>query len=232
MNKPLDRQYLSCYVHCVNNKNVDSDDYRSLLLLDEISRNDELTQRDLSKRLGVALGLVNSYIRNLVAKGYVTVSTIPRNRYKYYLTPTGFTEKTRLTYRHLQNFTSLYRVARRDFSALFKGLKAEGVTSVVFCGVDEVAEIAYLSLSEAGLELTAVVDDGCVGREFFGHTVEGTGALSNLGNATVVITSFGGGAAYAGALEAAGVAPGRIRDISRDGWLKKINNVDAADDEV
>jgi len=44
------------------------DDYRSFLLLDEISRNNEITQRDLSKRLGIALGLINSYIKNLASK--------------------------------------------------------------------------------------------------------------------------------------------------------------------
>jgi len=30
---------------------VESDDYRSLLLMDEIARNEELTQRDLSRNL-------------------------------------------------------------------------------------------------------------------------------------------------------------------------------------
>jgi DNA-binding MarR family transcriptional regulator len=232
MNKALDRSSGTWYVHGMNNKGTNSDDYRSLLLLDEISRNDKLTQRDLSKKLGVALGLVNSYIRNLAAKGYITVSAIPRNRYKYYLTPTGFTEKTRLTYRHLRNFTSLYRVARRDFSALFRGLKDAGTASVVFCGVDEVTEIAYLSLKETGLELIAIVDDEAVGKDFFGLTVAPVNALGARGDVTVVITSFGGGAPFESALTAAGVSPDRMCDISAEGWLKKINNVDVLDDEV
>ena len=65
----------------MNNKDEQLDDYRSLQLLDEISKNHELTQRDLSRKLGVALGLINSYLKNLVSKGYITVSTIPRKRY-------------------------------------------------------------------------------------------------------------------------------------------------------
>src|SRR5574340_629821 len=114
----------------MNNKNEQSDDYRSLLLLDEISKGTELTQRDLSRKLNVALGLVNSYVKNLVSKGYITVSTIPRKRYKYYLTPSGFAEKTRLTYQHLQNFTNLYRVARRDFSLLFNKIQNSDIKTV------------------------------------------------------------------------------------------------------
>jgi predicted transcriptional regulator len=88
--------------------------YRSLQILDELSNNDSLTQRDLSSRLGIALGLVNSYIKNLVKKGFITVKAIPTKRYAYYLTPKGFTEKTRLTYDLLHDYTRIYREAREN----------------------------------------------------------------------------------------------------------------------
>jgi len=94
----------------MNSKNGYADDYRSFQLLEEISGNEEQTRRDLSKKLGLALGLINSYIKKIASKGCITVSTIPENRYKYYLTPYGFAEKTRLTYRRLQNMRA-YNVA-------------------------------------------------------------------------------------------------------------------------
>ena len=59
------------------------DNHRALILLEEISTGDQLTQRDLSGRAGMAVGLVNTYIKGLVAKGYVKMSAIPRKRYKY-----------------------------------------------------------------------------------------------------------------------------------------------------
>jgi DNA-binding MarR family transcriptional regulator len=149
-----------------SDKSVDS--YRSFLLLSEIAGEEPLSQRELSRRAGIAVGLVNSYLKNLVAKGYVRVKNFPRNRYAYLLTPTGIAEKSRLAYQHLSYFTNLYTVARQDYLALFQSLKAEGVTQVVFCGVDEVAEIAYLSMQEAGLELAAVLDDVVPGEKFFG----------------------------------------------------------------
>ena len=77
MNKILDRTLPWWYVHGMNSDkghNIQqAEEYRSLLVLDEISKNGNVTQRDLSKNLGIALGLVNSYIKNLVSKGYVTV---------------------------------------------------------------------------------------------------------------------------------------------------------------
>lgn len=207
----------------MNSKGPDTDEYRSLLLLDEISKSDELTQRDLSKRLGFALGLINSYLKNLVSKGYITVSTIPKKRYRYYLTPRGFAEKTRLTYEHLQNFTNLYRVARKDFHALFKGIEKSKLRKIVFCGVDEVTEIAFLSLAETGLELMGVIDNkGGEGKKFFGHVVKGLDGLKGIDYDLIIITSFQGGEGMKEALLAMGVEGGRICDISTGGWLKKI----------
>ncbi len=206
----------------MNNKDEQTDDYRSLLLLDEISKNNELTQRDLSKKLGVALGLINSYIKNLASKGYITVSTIPKKRYAYYLTPSGFKEKTRLTYQHLQNFTSLYRVARRDFHALFHNIKNSDIKRVVFCGVDEITEIAYLSLKEADLDLAAIVEANPRGKKFFGYDVRPIGELDSVDYDIVIITCFQGEESLRRALIDAGVPEGKIYGISAGGWLKKI----------
>lgn len=153
----------------MNAKNEKSlDPYRSFLLLSAIEGDEAISQRQLAGNLGIALGLVNSYLKNLVAKGFVRVKNFPSNRYAYLLTPQGMAEKSRLAYQHLSYFTSLYTVARQDYLDLFHRLEDAGVREVVFCGVDEVAEVAYLSLKESGLELLAVMDDGRQGGEFFG----------------------------------------------------------------
>ena len=205
-----------------NSRNNEPDDYRSLLLLDEISRNKDLTQRDLSKNLGIALGLINSYIKNLASKGYITVAAIPRKRYRYYLTPKGFREKTRLTYEHLRNFTNLYRVARRDFRTLFRRIEDSDIKRIAFCGKDEVTEIAYLSLQEVTLELVGVADDVEKGKRFFDYDIIALEELAPLGPELVVITSFQRGDELKRALMDTGIEAGRICDISSGGWLRKL----------
>ena len=167
-----------------------SDHFRSLQILDELSNNDSLTQRDLSSRLGIALGLVNSYIKNLIAKGYITVKTIPRKRYAYYLTPKGFAEKTRLTYDLLHDYTRIYREARTNLKKLFQELRDAGCRRIVFAGADEVAEIAYLSLQEAGLELVAIVDDDAEGRNFFGTPIKKLESLRDLDYDIILISTY------------------------------------------
>jgi DNA-binding MarR family transcriptional regulator len=186
------------------------DTYRSFLLLSEISGSDQLSQRELARRLGIALGLVNSYLKNLVAKGFVRVNNFPKNRYAYLLTPSGFTEKSRLAYQHLSYFTGLYTVARQDYLKLFRKLAGEGVKGVAFCGIDEVAEIAYLSLSEVGLELELAMDSEPAGRKFMARQVV-TPAMGLLaGHHRIVITSFKRGEALREELLRLGVEPSSI----------------------
>jgi len=187
------------------------DGHRVLRLLEEISTGDDLTQRDLSNRAGIALGLVNTYLKNLASKGFVKISAIPAKRYKYYLTPKGFVEKTRLTYAMLQNYTHVFREARRDFAELFSKLKADGVKKVIFAGLDETAEIAYLSLQEVGIEFAGIVDPSGSGRKFFGHTVNGMDFLHAHGyGVPVVITTISNADKVYGALTDHGVAPENI----------------------
>ena len=178
-------------VQNLNGKNAENQDsYKSLLLLDEISKGESLSQRDLSKRLNIALGLVNSYLKNLVSKGYVTISQIPAKRYAYYLTPTGFAEKTRLTYHLLQDYTSIYRNARRDFRKLFDDLRNQGVRQVSFAGVDEVTEIAYLSLQEADIKLQGVYDDDRRGKVFFKAAVAPFHDLTDTDGNIIILTTY------------------------------------------
>ena len=189
------------------------DQYRSLRILDELSSNDSLTQRDLSSRLGIALGLVNSYIKNLVAKGYLTVKAIPSKRYAYYLTPTGFAEKTRLTYDLLHDYTRIYREARQNLQTLFQGLGSEGVKKVVFAGTDEVAEIAYLTLQETNLELVGVVDGARTGAKFFTSDIQPLPAVKQMQYDVIIVTTYLKRDDVTKALIALGVSKEHLRDI-------------------
>jgi DNA-binding MarR family transcriptional regulator len=182
--------FMVFYVQYMNNNRPSDVDHRSLQILDELSNNDSLTQRDLSSRLGIALGLVNSYIKNLVKKGYITVRAIPPKRYTYYLTPKGFTEKTRLTYHLLQDYTRIYREARSNLKKIFHDLQESGAKKIVFAGADEIAEIAYITLQETGMDLSSVVDEKLAGKKFFGKIIQPMYAVQAMQHDCIVVTSY------------------------------------------
>ena len=80
----------------VSSENEEHDDRIVLSLLNSVDDGAQ-SQRRIAEELGIALGLVNAYLKRCVKKGLVKVSQAPARRYAYYLTPQGFAEKSRLT---------------------------------------------------------------------------------------------------------------------------------------
>src|SRR6201997_1397670 len=101
-------------------RSEDSENARIVLgLLESVERNGAQSQRKLASDLGIALGLVNAYLKRAVKKGLVKVGQAPARRYAYYLTPQGFSEKSRLTIEYLSSSFSLFRKAKEDFGRTF-----------------------------------------------------------------------------------------------------------------
>lgn len=186
-------------------KEGNQEELRSLLLMHELEDGSPLSQREIAGRLGIALGLVNAYLKTLAHKGYIQIKAYPRNRFAYLLTPAGFAEKSRLAYQHVTQFHRLFRTARQDSFAIFSRLRDQGVSEVAFCGVDEFTEIAYLSLCDTGLVLGAVYDNSQIGANFFGRTVQEVHPGMTLATVPIVITSLRHAENYRNDLLCAGV---------------------------
>lgn len=143
----------------------------TLEILTTISAQHDITQRHLADRLGVALGLANSYLKRCVRKGYVKIQQAPANRYLYYVTPQGFAEKSRLTAQYLSLSFGFYRRASADMLQALEMCKADGAKSVMFAGVSELAEIGSIRAQELGLELVGTYDGLTRLDEFVGKQV-------------------------------------------------------------
>ncbi|MCG2758927.1 MAG: winged helix-turn-helix transcriptional regulator [Desulfobacteraceae bacterium] len=169
---------------------MDYKDIRTLKLLEEIEENHVQSQRELAKKLDISLGLVNSFIKRLVHKGFFKITTIPKNRVKYILTPEGAVEKTRLTYKYIQHSYNFYKDARHKLRKLFQKLEAEGVSLIVFYGASDLAEIAYISLQETSIEMVAVFDVLKAGKEFLGYMIADPVMISSFSFDRILITSI------------------------------------------
>lgn len=182
-----------------------ADHQRNLQLLSEIETSEVVTQRALSRRLGIALGLTNLYLKRLIKKGYVKVINIQKNRIRYLITPQGIAEKSRLTYEYMQYSLRLYRQVCTVLRARFRALAEQGRKRVVFYGVGEAAELAYICAREMDLDLVGVVDGKQAGRRFLGHTVLDPVLLPGLEYDCIVITSIGDGNVARRQLEQMGI---------------------------
>lgn len=140
-------------------KTADAEKTRIMLgLLESVERGGEQSQRRLASELGVALGLVNAYLKRCINKGLVKVSEAPARRYAYYLTPRGFTEKSRLTAEYLSYSFSLFRRAKADYMATLSAARDRGLVRIAILGVSDLAEVAAICALDSGISIIAAVD--------------------------------------------------------------------------
>jgi DNA-binding MarR family transcriptional regulator len=140
-------------------------------LLQAVERESGQSQRRLAAELGIALGLVNIYLKRCVNKGLLKMAQAPARRYAYYLTPQGFAEKARLTLEYMSYSFEFFRRARADCASVFEAARSQGFSRVVFAGVSDLAEIARICALEAGIQITAVVDQQSSLSTFLGVSV-------------------------------------------------------------
>ena len=169
---------------------MDTQDIRTLKILEEIEGNQTPSQRYLSDQLNISLGLVNSFLKRLAQKGYFKVAAIPRNRVKYIITPKGALEKSRLTYAYVQHSFKFYRDARKNLRESLSRLDRNGVKRIVFYGTGELAEIAYLSLQETDIDLLAIIDEEKTAKNFFKLKIQPLDVLRNFAYDKVLITKI------------------------------------------
>jgi len=128
-------------------------------LLSEIAQDSMVTQASLSKRLGIAVGSVNWYIKRLIKRGYVKVSHLDRTRLKYDLTPEGMSVFTERAMQYAKDSLTIYKRFRQMAKEIVMELNKMRVTHVYLEGDDEIMDILRLTCLEAGMTLETSPDN-------------------------------------------------------------------------
>jgi DNA-binding MarR family transcriptional regulator len=187
---------------------------RDLRLLEAVEQNSRVTQRSLATKLGIALGLINVYLKRLVRKGYIKCVNVQSNRIMYLITPRGVAEKARLTYEFMDYSLHLFGEVRRH---LRTALQDCAVTNrrVAIYGRGEAAALAYLSLKECGLEPVAIFDvDG--GHDFLGIPVRLASDHDQVAYDLIIVATLGSSGQQVAALIKAGVPPEKLFPLRRE----------------
>lgn len=146
------------------------------LLLEEIEAGNGRSQRSLAKQLGIALGLTNLLLKQILRKGWIRVVQVKPNRVAYLITPAGMAEKAQLSRDYLV-FSARYYASARDrllevLHAVAREWQAPQPCRVVFFGASEIAEIGFVCLQSTNLSLVGVIDDRRTA-PFFGLPIQG-----------------------------------------------------------
>lgn len=135
----------------------DKNNDMTLGVLSAVDADSRVTQRSLSRELGIALGLTNSYLKKCIDKGLVKIKQVPANRYAYYLTPRGFAEKSRLTAEYFRASFSFYRKAKNDLTKIMISCCKQKINNIILSDQTELAEIAIIISFDININLVGIL---------------------------------------------------------------------------
>ena len=141
-----------------NVKNI-ADKEITLNLLSNIENKNNITQKLISTKLGIAVGLTNAYIKRCIRKGWLKVQNIPPRRYAYYLTPKGFAKKAQLTADYLSYSFEFFRSSKQTCLELFNECQKRKYKKIALVGANELTEIALLVSRNVNLEVVCIIKE-------------------------------------------------------------------------
>ena len=165
---------------------------RELNLLQELEKNPIVSQRELSHKFGIALGVTNACLKRMTRRGWIRIVGLNHHKIGYYLTPKGFAEKTRLAL-HLVNWTiQHYSTLKSLIGKRLLEIQNAGIERVVFYGVSDEMEIALITIQGTNLKLVGIVEDDekYASQIIFGYELEPVSRVHELRPDAVLITSF------------------------------------------
>ena len=140
----------------------------TLGVLNAVEKNSRVTQRDVAKNVGIALGLTNAYLKRCIRKGLIKVQQVPANRYSYYLTPQGFAEKSRLTGEYLAQGFQFFRLAHNRLISILDTCQRRSWNNLALHGLTDLTEIAFLSTSNYDIQILGIIDKASALNEYGG----------------------------------------------------------------
>lgn len=139
-----------------------------LNILESVDQNGERSQRSRASEVGIALGLINAYLKFCIRKGYMKAWKVSPRTYRYILTPKGFAEKSRLTLSRLSNSLEFLRATRLEYSDIFAEAERRRWLGVAIVSASPLAEVCTICALERGIKVVAIVDPESNGGRMLG----------------------------------------------------------------
>ncbi len=165
-------------------------DHNNFQILTTIEADSSVSQRDLSSQMHLNVASVNFALKGLVQKGYVTMEGENLRRTKYYVTPEGMREKTKLAYKSFERNIQYFNEIRKDIeSQILMATKGREINIAIY-GVNELSEIVYMVVSKMGLKFQGffIEESKKSNEKVFDYSVQTIPQLNNMSECLWLIT--------------------------------------------
>ncbi|MGB4715229.1 MAG: winged helix-turn-helix transcriptional regulator, partial [Defluviitoga tunisiensis] len=122
-----------------------------VLILEELEKNSEITQRDLSEKTGLSLGMVNLLLKKFVKNGFVKLEKLNSRSFRYILTPEGFKEKSKKTIEYMKRYYQKTLLIKQNIERIIR-IYGRNRTYILFGKDREMKEIIEGILKELNVD--------------------------------------------------------------------------------
>lgn len=136
--------------------------YKEFMTLDLIEKNNNITQRHISKTIGVAVSMVNNYLDELEKLGFVEREHFTTKTVKYHITKKGVERKKILNMDYFNSAQLIYNSAKENIEYFLDQIVKKNFKNILLYGAGEVAEIllqSILTKNNNTIEVICVIDD-------------------------------------------------------------------------
>jgi hypothetical protein len=128
----------------------------------------------------------------MAQKGWIRIQGLSHRKIGYYLTPKGFAERAKLTLSMISWTVQHYAELKKIISKRLLEMERAGMQRIVFYGVSDEMEVAYITLQGVNLKLVGIVEDDEKIRTkmIFGYEIEPVSRIQELKPEWVLITSL------------------------------------------
>jgi hypothetical protein len=128
----------------------------------------------------------------MVRRGWIRITGFNHHKIGYYLTPKGFAEKAKLTLHMVSWNVKHYSTLKEIIAKKILEMQKAGIKRVVFYGISDEMEVAYVTLQGANMRLLGIVEDEekIIQKEMFGFELKNVSQMESLKPDAVLITSL------------------------------------------
>ena len=169
-------------------------EFRKLHILLTINSHPHASQHKIATQVGLSSAMVNSYVKDLTAQGYLELSNRNRRDLNYFLTPPGAEQLTSLLMGCSAEIVQLYSGAKQEIgNRLREILNGNTRTDIVLYGASDTCELVLQALQDFPAAHVVGIVDGMTnkqGTSLRDYTILAPTALPSLTPDMVIITSF------------------------------------------
>lgn len=169
--------------------------YKEYMILDMIEKNPNITQREMSKTIGIAVSMINDYLNIYEKDKLIKREKHSTKTVEYFVTKKGSERRKLLNIWYLKSSNNIYIQAKDNIISFLNQIIDRGFKKIILYGAGEVAEIMLQVMNDDNqipLEVVAVIDDNKdrIGEKLVNIPIITLNELSKYNHDGVMISSY------------------------------------------